>query len=261
MLRVTRHGDVARLEMSSPQSRLLGYSASAYLVRGVLVDCGFPRAGPELRPFLESQRLRGAMLTHHHEDHAGNIVELARRGIPIALAPETRRAVEDPPALHLYQRWAWGRPEPLRDPITPFVPDDLTLVPTPGHCSDHHVVWDAADGTVFGGDLYLGVKVRLARPEEDHRALVGSLRRVMALGPARLFDGHRGLVADPVAALTAKVSWLEETIGAIESRHRAGDSESEVLRSVFRREAFSAYVTLGDLSRRNFVRSVVAGIP
>ena len=34
-------GDVTRFEMSSAASRLVGYSASTYLVRGVLVDCGF----------------------------------------------------------------------------------------------------------------------------------------------------------------------------------------------------------------------------
>jgi glyoxylase-like metal-dependent hydrolase (beta-lactamase superfamily II) len=258
MLRVTRYDDVFRLDMSCRQSRLLGYGASAYVVRGVLVDCGFPRAAPEVARFMEPQRLRGVMITHHHEDHAGNVAMVASRGVPIAMAPETRRMVEAPPPLEPYQRWIWGSPEPLELPVTPFAPDDLQLIPTPGHSSDHHVVWDPGQRTVFGGDLFLGVKVRVARRDENLRQLAESLHRVLALGPRRLFDGHRGLVTDAAGALAAKVQWMEDTIGTIEGRHRAGVSESEVLRLVFGREALSGYITLGDYSRRNFVRSVIA---
>ncbi|MGQ0649611.1 MAG: MBL fold metallo-hydrolase [Gemmatimonadaceae bacterium] len=258
MLRTSRHGDIIQLEMSCRQSRLLGFSVNAYLVRGVLIDSGFPRAGPELVQFLDPARLRGAMITHKHEDHAGNVAVLATRGIPIAIAAETRRSVESPQPIGLYRRWTWGSPRPLDVSLVPFAPGDLELVPTPGHSSEHHVVWDAAEGDVFGGDLFIGVKVRIAHPGEDIRGSAASLRRIIALGPRRLFDGHRGLVPDAIGALSAKLQWIEDTVGVIEQRHRAGAGETEILKAVFGREAVTGYVSKGDYSRRNFVRSVVS---
>jgi endoribonuclease LACTB2 len=258
MIRTSRHGDVVELRMSTSQSRLAGMSVAAYLVRGVLIDSGFPRVSQEFRQFVDPSRLRGAMITHSHEDHAGNVALLAKRGVPVAMPGKSRRVVERPGRLPLYRWWTWGNPSPLTVPVSPFAPDDLALVPTPGHSSDHHVVWDSAEGTVFGGDLFIGVKVRVAHLGEDLRETVVSLRRVIQLEPERLFDAHRGLVPRPLEALRAKVQWLEDTIGAIDSLHRTGTSEAQILRDVLGGEPFIAFASGGEYSKRNFVKSVVS---
>lgn len=260
MIRTIRHGDVVELRMSTRQSRLAGMSVGAYLVRGVLVDSGFPGVAHEFRQFVDPSRLFGAMITHAHEDHAGNVALLAERGVPLAIAALSRRAAERPAPLAFYRRWAWGTPRPLTVPLMPFASEELELLPAPGHSRDHHVVWDKAEGTLFGGDLFIGVKVRVAHPGEDIRGSVASLRRVLALGPARLFDAHRGLVPRPVEALGAKVQWMEDTIGAIEDRHRTGANESQILRDVLGGEALLGVASGGDYSRRNLVRSIVSSL-
>ncbi|MHB1225381.1 MAG: MBL fold metallo-hydrolase, partial [Gemmatimonadaceae bacterium] len=81
--------DVTRVPMWSRVGRALGYTVSAYVVRGVLVDTGFARAGRELAAVLDDVPVRGAMITHGHEDHAGNAALLARRGVPIAAGAAT----------------------------------------------------------------------------------------------------------------------------------------------------------------------------
>ena len=90
MLQVEQYADVTRFEMTSAGSRIIGYSASAYLVGGVLVDCGFPKARRELDSILDRERPRGVLITHHHEDHAGNVERIAQRGIPIAASAMMR---------------------------------------------------------------------------------------------------------------------------------------------------------------------------
>ena len=215
MLQVEQHGDVTRFEMTSAASRVVGYSASAYLVRGILVDCGFHAARREMDSILDRERPRGVLITHYHEDHAGNVERVARRGIPIAASAETLTRMRSPVPIRAYRRFTWGSAPPLRSSVTPFEDDRLRLVAAPGHCSDHQIVWDDADGTVFGGDLYLGVKVRIAHPGEDPRLLAATLRRVASLGPTRLFDAHRGYVPNPAPLLAAKADWTEETIAAI----------------------------------------------
>lgn len=261
MVRTERHGTVARFVFSNRRSRLVGYSVSTYLVRGVLIDTAFPAVEADLLQAARPRELRGVLLTHKHEDHAGNIDALARLGIPVGMSEETRRAVAAPRPIGFYRRWTWGAMSPLVTPITPFAPSDLTLIPTPGHCADHHVVWDNTDDTVFGADLFLGVKVRLAHPGENVRKTVESLRRVIAMNPRRLFDGHRGLINDARGALTAKADWLEQTIARIDALVRAGDDEERIMKAVMGREEFAGYFSGNDYSRRNFLRSVMASVP
>ena len=256
MLRIERHGDVTRFEMTSIASRLIGYSASAYLVRGVLIDCGFHAARHAMDAILARERPEGVFITHYHEDHAGNVERVARLGIPIAAAADTFRRVRAPAPIRFYRRFTWGAAPPLVSRVTPFENDRLRLVAAPGHSADHHVIWDERDGALFGGDLYLGVKVRVAHPGEDPRILVSTLRRVAALGPARLFDAHRGFVANPVPLLEAKADWTEETIAAIERRIKAGASDAVIVREMFGGESVPGYFSGGDYSRTNFVRSV-----
>jgi glyoxylase-like metal-dependent hydrolase (beta-lactamase superfamily II) len=256
VIRTERYGDVTRFEMVSAVSRLVGYSASAYLARGVLVDCGFPGVGREMARLLERERPRGVMLTHHHEDHAGNAELVARLGIPLAMAAATMAELRAPASIRLYRRLTWGSPPPLRAMVTPFEHDELQLIPAPGHSHDHHVVWDPTTGTLFGGDLYLGVKVRIAHPGEDPFLLARTLRAVAALGPARLFDAHRGFVDAPAPLLLSKADWIDETIHAIEQRIAAGASDARIVRELFGGESVPGYLSHGDYSRTNFVRAV-----
>jgi len=259
MLRVEQHGDVTRFEMSSVVSRLVGYTASAFLVRGTLIDCGFHGARREIDTILAHERPRGVVITHYHEDHAGNVERVASLGIPIGASPETIAKMRAPAPIRLYRRLTWRSAPPLRSEVTTFESDRLKLVAAPGHSSDHHAVWDSQDGTLFGGDLYLGVKVRIAHPGEDPRILSATLRQIAALGPTRLFDAHRGYVPDPVPLLIAKADWTDETIGAIERLIASGASDSAIVRQLFGGESVPGYFSGGDYSRTNFVRAVRRG--
>ncbi|HET7458556.1 MAG TPA: MBL fold metallo-hydrolase [Gemmatimonadaceae bacterium] len=271
MVHVERHDDVTRFEFSTWRSRAIGYSVSAYLVRGVLVDTGFhavrrdvARLVAELREASDERRLRGAVVTHKHEDHAGNVALLARLGVPLGIAAATREALRTVPPIGFYRRYTWGSMPPLPDdaPTVATLDTDalaafgLALIATPGHSADHHAVWDAERETLFGGDLFLGVKVRVAHPGEDPRRLVETLRAVAALRPKRLFDAHRGAVDDATAKLAAKASWIEEAIGEIDRLAAAGWSDAAIRTQVLGREALAGYFSRGDYSRGNFVRAV-----
>jgi glyoxylase-like metal-dependent hydrolase (beta-lactamase superfamily II) len=237
----------------------MGYSVCVFLVRGQLIDTGFPGARETVRRLLEERRPRGILVTHQHEDHAGNVELAAGRGIPIAMARATEDALRAGEAnVGLYRRACWGTMRPLRSTIVPHEPLGLALIATPGHSPDHHVVWDAEREMLFAGDLFLGVKVRVARPMEDPRALAISARRAAALGPRVLLDAHRGLVPNGADALRAKAAWLEETIGAIDAQIARGWTDRAITRAVLGREDVVAVVSRGDLSRLNFVRAVRA---
>ena len=268
MITIERHGDVTRLHLTHWRSRAVGYSVSAFLVRGVLVDTGFPAARPALARLLDELRPRAVVVTHHHEDHAGNVGLVASRGLPIALPDETLDILRPGErGIGLYRRATWGRIHPLGAAALVRLGDDalgalgLELLPTPGHATDHHAVWDAGRRVLYGGDLWLGVKVRVARPNEDPRVHAASLRRAAALAPVALYDAHRGRVDDPVGSLLAKADWIEETIRRIERRAAEGASERRITREVLGAEPPVAWASRGDLSKRNFVRAVLRAPP
>ncbi len=254
MIRTEVNEDVTLLQWSWPRSRLVGYSVYTYVVRGVLIDTGFPGARDEFRAWLNTVTLRGAMVTHHHEDHAGNLDVVAAAGIPVCAHEDTLQYVVQRHRVPFYRQFAWSNPRPVTAALTPFVDDALHLVPTPGHSDDHHAVWDEDTGTLFAGDLYLGGKVRIAQHGEDPRVLVSSLRTMAAREPARVFCGHRGLLAHGAAQLLAKAEWMQEIIGEIDAKLAQGWTDRAISREVLGSQPLLHWYSRGRYSPETMIR-------
>jgi len=257
-MRVTRVGDVIAIHLATARSRMVGYGVYVFVTRDTMIDTGFHAVRQDVSALLDEHRPGGVLLTHQHEDHAGNVQLVASRGIPLGASAETLAAIRDVAPIGAYRRFVWSSMPPLRAAITAYAHPGLALVHAPGHSSDHHVIWDAERETLFSADLFLSVKVRLARPGEDPRVLVRSLRRIARLRPAIMFDSHRGRIDRPVAMLHAKADWLEEIIAQIDRRIDAGASDRAIRRDVLGREAAVGYCSAGELSRLNFVRTLRA---
>lgn len=238
----------------------MGFDVSTYAVRGIVIDSAFSDVGDELEQWLDANGPRGLIVTHYHEDHAGNVERMAQRGLPLWIAPATLAQLTQPSRIGWYRRWCWGVQPALESPVTPFAPEGLELIPTPGHSHDHHVVWDPTTRTVFGADLFLGVKVRVSHPpqREDVRAQMASLRRVIALNPLRYFDAHRGLVPNAMAQLQKKLTWMEETVAGIDALIDQQLDDRTIVKRIFGGEDRMGLISFGDYSRNNFVASVRA---
>ena len=257
MVEIIRHGGVTEWRFASFGSRLAGYSASAFLTAdGVLIDTGIPAAGAALDRLLDTESISGVIVSHHHEDHAGNIERVARRGIPCWVSPLTLPRVIDVAPIGVYRRITWRTMQPLVSPLTAFAPAAYTPIHAPGHSADHHVVWHAASRTLFSADLFLGVAVRVAHRDEDPWVALRSIDAAVALNPARLFCAHRGLVPDAVGALQAKAAWTRTLIGTISSRIADGATDAQILKSVMGGESITGIASAGEYSRMNFVRAV-----
>jgi glyoxylase-like metal-dependent hydrolase (beta-lactamase superfamily II) len=257
VVEILTHDGVTQWRFSSVASRLTGYTASAFLTGdGVLIDTGIPATQREFEALLDSAAVRGVMLTHHHEDHAGNAELVARRGIPLWIAPDTLPLITTVERIRAYRRYTWTPMAPLRSAVVKFESDAMVAIPTPGHCADHYAIWEPGTRTLFSGDLFLGVAVRIAHHDEDPWKLVESLERAAALEPVRMFDAHRGLVPDAAAALRAKAEWTRQLIATIAEHMANGESDARILKSVMGGESLTGYASGGEYSRRNFIRNV-----
>jgi glyoxylase-like metal-dependent hydrolase (beta-lactamase superfamily II) len=256
MITITRHHGVTRLHCATWRSRLSRYDVSAWVVDGVLVDTAFARVTGELMRVIDELRPRGVFVTHGHEDHAGNAEHLARRGLPMWITSATAAVLRETQAMQRYRSFTWGHALPLETTPAPFDPAPFQVIDTPGHSDDHQVLWDPERRQLFSGDLFLGVKVRLARTGERPRVHVASLRRVAALQPVRMFDAHRGPLGDAASLLRAKADWMDETIAAIDARIAKGDPDDVIRREVLGAEPQERWVSFGDYSKRRFVEAV-----
>jgi hydroxyacylglutathione hydrolase len=197
----------------------------AFLLKGdrpILVDTGRPQDFPALERALRRHGVAPADLslilhTHGHWDHAGSTAALrpltaARIAIHAADAPMLRRGdngVLRPTSL------AARLLRPLLDGSFPGTEPDLLIedeidlagfgvparvVLTPGHTAGSISVLTAA-GEFLVGDLLmggsLGGALRPHRPglhyfAEDLAALRRSVRKVLDLGPERIYPAHGG---------------------------------------------------------------------
>jgi glyoxylase-like metal-dependent hydrolase (beta-lactamase superfamily II) len=254
---ITAHDGVTQWRFSSFASRLVGFSASAFVTAdGILIDTGMSACAGEFARLLDAKAIRAVMVTHHHEDHAGNLEIVARRGIPTWVPGLTWPLVTRVAPIGAYRRITWGSTSPLKSTVIPYAPDSLTPIAAPGHSADHHTIWHAATRTLFSADLFLGVAVRVVQRDEDPWAALASLDAAVELAPERMFCAHRGFVADPVAALRAKAAWTRTMIDSISSRIRNGDSDATILKTVLGGESLTGWASVGEYSRRNFIRAV-----
>jgi endoribonuclease LACTB2 len=257
LLRETVEAGVQRLRMRNWRGTAVGYEVSAYLLDDVLVDTGFAHARAPMLEAVDALRPRGVIVTHSHEDHAGNVPALVATGLPMLMHEACEAELRSRPAIRVYRRVVWGRTPALSQAIEPFDTSPLTVLAAPGHSADHLVVWDAERRILVSGDLFLGVKVRIAHDHESPRMLVSTLRRMAALEPRLLLDAHRGVVSDGAAQLRAKADWTEETIASIERLAAEGVGVDAIVRRLFGGESLVGWVSGGEYSRAGFVRAVL----
>lgn len=260
ILRPCSHGEVLYIRMART---LLGrplYWTGAYLVDGLLIDCGPPALAGELLRALEGRTVETVVLTHHHEDHVGAAWALeTRRGLRPYAHPAAVSCLQQGFRIQVYRRVVWGVPRPVEAlPLGSEVRSRrlrFEVVHTPGHSPDHVCLFQPENGWLFTGDLFLGERVRYLRADEDLEALVGSIDALLTRPVRELFCAHRGPVAEGAAALARKAQGLRRLGAEVRQLRRRGLSERQIARRTLQGEGAVRWLSLGHFSARNLVRA------
>jgi glyoxylase-like metal-dependent hydrolase (beta-lactamase superfamily II) len=110
-------------------------------------------------------------------------------------------------------------------------------------------------GWLFTGDLFVGGHDRALRAGYDIWKIIASLKIIAALPATRLYPGSARVREQPAEALSAKITYLEETGERILDLYQQGWSAKEIVPEVCGGPMLIELITMGHFSRRHLVLS------
>ncbi|MBH8604557.1 MBL fold metallo-hydrolase [Thermoactinomyces sp. CICC 10522] len=237
-------------------------SFCCYIVDGLLIDTGPVRARSELLPYLTDKNPRQIVLTHFHEDHAGNAdFWAAYFRIPLYRSPETKSEF-DRLEMPAYRRIIWGNkrgemggvdvPEWLETPNHRF-----RIVRTPGHSPDHICLLEEEKKWLFAGDLFLGTRLDYGMKGESVPRMIDSIKRILTFPVETVFCGHAGIVEDGRFKLEKKLRFLEGLQEKTLEFHERGLDEAEIAKRLLPSKQWVSLFTGGEMSPVHLVHSIV----
>jgi glyoxylase-like metal-dependent hydrolase (beta-lactamase superfamily II) len=269
LLKIIFFDPVTRFELARTLRGRGRYWTTCYLVDGMLVDTGCAFTAPELVQALGGKPLVRIVNTHTHEDHIGanGVLQRGQTGLEILAHPLALPVLSDPrhtQPLHPYRRLFWGWPEPsLGQAVSDkaFIETEhytFQVLYTPGHSQDHLCLYEARQGWLFTGDLFVGGHDRALRASCDVWQIIASLKRIASLPATRLFPGSARVRDNPASELSAKIAYLEEYGQKVLELNRQGSSVGDIARKLFGGLMWVEVVTLGHFSRHWLVKSYLS---
>ncbi|MCI0698935.1 MBL fold metallo-hydrolase [candidate division KSB1 bacterium] len=263
MLQITQLDAVTQYKMARTVLGRDLYHVAAYFVDGLLIDTGFAYLAEKFYQELKNKHVKRIVNTHHHEDHVGaNYLFEQRQGLKAFAHSLARPLIEKPPEkLKLYRDVVWGVPQPAHPEAIgatiSTAKHSFGVLHLPGHSHDHIGLYEPQQGWLFSGDLFLSVKVRVLRLDEDVYALMDSLRRVINLPLARLFCGSGKVLDNPGAMLKQKLAFYEELEQRIELLHQKGWEAEKIRDAVLGKEGVWPWMSQGEFSKLNLVKAIL----
>ncbi|MBI3299367.1 MAG: DUF393 domain-containing protein [Elusimicrobia bacterium] len=178
---------------------LFGEKFWMILYDGILIDPGASSMrGSVLRHLgkLERGAVRAVVATHAHEEHIGNLgLASELTGAPVLASEACLPLVRAPARIPFMRAVVIGQPEPflgaraLSSSIM-GASGKLLVLPAPGHCDDHVVLYDPVEKLLLSGDAFVGTYFSSPNPDVDSQRWLESMRRLLELPIEVMLTGH-----------------------------------------------------------------------
>lgn len=261
---ITDFGDVKAIRVGRSLAGRQLMTVIYYHLDEILIDTGPYCARKSVAHYLGNHRIEKALLTHCHEDHAGNVGLLLEKGIRVFGHEKSVAALSRRHHLKPYEYILFGKLESaqIESVATKIQTKRHVLLPihTPGHSHDHTVYYEPDRGWLFSGDLFLSPKIKIWRQDEDMLKTIASLERVLELDLTMLFCGHNPQLNYPKKALEMKKNQLLTLVETASKLLTQGLSRREIIGRLCkgRERYFEKWLTLGDASYQNMVDAAIS---
>lgn len=207
-----------------------------YLIDNLLIDTAQPNCERKVLETFRTKQLDQILLTHWHEDHSGNVQQLATTHkaqiyAPLQCIHKLKAGFDVLP----YERFLFGKIRPVTEKIH-SLPEIITtqnykLMPifTPGHADDHTVYLEQNEGWLFAGDLFVGVEINIFRKGEAFWPQVAALRQVLTYDFEVIFCGHHPRLTNGKEWIQRKLRYFEDFGGTVRDLHQQGNSVKQIM--------------------------------
>ena len=237
----------------------------AFVLDDLLIDTAQRFNRENILKVAKEHEISKIILTHHHEDHSGNVAFLMKElNVDTYAHPETVRILKKGFSVSVLGKLMNGDVEKAH--LKPLLETDLietknySLQPiiTPGHCNDHYCYYEKNKGYLFSGDLYVADKIKYFAPYESIFTQIDSLKKLLQLDFDVLFCSHNPKTENGKKRLQNKLNFFEDFVGTVSKYKEEGYTSSEILNKMGNKEnTFYKVITFGNFTAENLVKSAL----
>lgn len=240
---------------------------NVYFVDGLLIDTGQKHMRKAVLNTIKPLHIQQTYLTHHHEDHTGNIKAIKQEfSVPVYSSALCKELMLRPPKISFIQKVIWGdRPafdemEVKKDFIeTPNF--RFQIIPALGHAPDMTVLYEPDQGWLFSADLYVKSHIGYFLHTESMAQQIDSIKKILELDFGPMFCAHNPKLNNGKQALQKKLQFLEDFFGQVSELHARGCTLKEIFKKMALKENYEVkFLSAGQLSQMNMIKSVIRDI-
>lgn len=236
-----------------------------FVLDNLLIDTAQRYNRENILKVAKQHDINKIILTHHHEDHTGNVAFLMNElNIDAYAHPTAVKIMGKRYRMSPLAKLMNGSVE--KAVLKPISTEDriqtahYTLEPifTPGHCDDHYCYYERNKGWLFSGDLYVADKIKYFANYESLLTQIESIKKLVALDFDTLFCSHNPKTHGGKQRLQNKLQFFEDFAGTVTKYYEQGHNARQIFALMGMKENYlNKYITLGGFCAENMVHSVV----
>lgn len=238
-----------------------------YFVDGLLIDTGQSNARSTITSEVEKLAVDQIFITHHHEDHTGNIAAIKElHGCDGYASERCCQIMEDPPKLSFAQKITWGDRASHSDLIPKYETIktnkfSFDIIPIPGHAPDMVALYEPNRQWLFSADLYINSYIDYMLTDESIADQIASTRKMLQLDFKEMFCSHKPQLKNGKQQLAKKLNFLESFYNDVSVLYQQGYSANEIFKNLKLKENWVVRILSGGkLSKLNMVKSVISDL-
>jgi ribonuclease/clavin/mitogillin len=235
---------------------------SAYLLDGLLIDCGHHHAREAFLQKVDFTNLEKCVLSHQHEDHYGACHELINRyNIPVYANIETKFLVRLKLRIPPERKLTWGTPKPCKVKLLPnneiieTQKAEFEIIPSPGHCTNLISFFHKKKGLLFSTDSFIDERQNVIFNWENAIEMLNTFKRFKNLNPKFIFLEDGKMVTSN--ELNNLIDYWSSLKKQSEILYNQGINPKSIVKEIFGKESWLKVATGGDMSRENLIRSLL----
>ncbi|NME71377.1 MBL fold metallo-hydrolase [Flammeovirga aprica] len=242
-------------------------STYIYFIDGLLIDTGQSKVRKVLLDKVDHLPIEQIFITHHHEDHTGNIIPLKERfQCPIYSSEKCAEMMYHPPSISFAQKITWGEREVYHD-LIPIENEIKTkhhtfeIIKIPGHAIDMVALYEPTQKWLFSADLYINSYIGYFLNSESIAQQISSIKKILAYDFKVMFCSHNPQLENPKQKLTDKLNFLESSFHSITELHHKGLDQNQIFKTLRWKENWLVkFLSGGALSKMNLIKAVIRDV-